>query len=530
MISAAIIILFQSIVSLGADKLITVISDGEPDQFIRSHPIDRMRRLYATENHHNIGHGNITHDMTAYSPAISAILSIILPSIAVATIGGNFLVILAVTLVKKLQTPSNILIVSLAFSDFFVGLLVLPFAILDLLKGYWPFNEPLCDMYISFDVLLCTASILNLCAISIDRYLVITRPLTYVSKRTPCRMAQMIAATWIISALICIPPNIGWKSPFQEGRCEYSEDVGYQIYATFCAFYLPLLVMLVLYGKIFKLAREMSRNEQRQMMPCTQNNLQHQTSQTADDPNNLNSQTCLPRQVESPSEKCDNDAFVNSVPSGPIPGPVDTTGPHPLTNGKSEEDRIRRQTANTVTFSEDESRTRTSFWKPPSNPDLVRRRSKNSSETKVIKTLGIIMGCFCLCWLPFFMVQLLLALLKAGKVKTDGLVPKACFQFLQWLGYINSSLNPLIYAKFNQEFRLPFKLILLCHCRNINARLRSAAFSAQYGLSSSGSRRSNSVLLSVSTRADRSSRIDSGRRRPPSQPHIVHSGASTFGN
>ncbi|OON13863.1 7 transmembrane receptor [Opisthorchis viverrini] len=405
MISAAIIILSQFILSLRADKLITVISDGEPDQFIRSHPIDRMQRLYGNENDQNFGHGNITHDMTAYSPAISAILSIILPLIAVATIGGNFLVILAVTLVKKLQTPSNILIVSLAFSDFFVGLLVLPFAILDLLKGYWPFNEPLCDMYISFDVLLCTASILNLCAISIDRYLVITRPLTYVSKRTPCRMAQMIAATWIISALICIPPNIGWKSPFQEGRCEYSEDVGYQIYATFCAFYLPLLVMLVLYGKIFKLAREMSRNEQRQMMPYTQNNLQHQTSQTAVDPNDLNSRTCLPRQVESSSEKCDNDAFVNSVTSGSNPGPVDTTGLRPLTNGKSEEDRIRRQTANTVTFSEDESHTRASFWKSPSNPDLVRRRSKNSSETKVIKTLGIIMGCFCLCWLPFFMVQ-----------------------------------------------------------------------------------------------------------------------------
>ncbi|TGZ70965.1 hypothetical protein CRM22_002892 [Opisthorchis felineus] len=127
------------------------------------------------------------------------------------------------------------------------------------------------------------------------------------------------------------------------------------------------------------------------------------------------------------------------------------------------------------------------------------------------------------CWTietNLVLLGLLLALLKAGKMKTDGLVPKACFQFLQWLGYINSSLNPLIYAKFNQEFRLPFKLILLCHCRNINARLRSAAFSAQYGLSSSGSRRSNSVLLSVSTRADRSSRLDSGRRRPPSQTHM----------
>nr|QQY02545.1 5-hydroxytryptamine receptor 1A-1 [Cryptocotyle lingua] len=520
-------ILLQTVVSICADRPITVISDAEPGQFPGYLVHEHMNKFNQSMNAHTFPHDNGTHHVNGYSPVVSALLAIVLVPIAITTIGGNFLVILAVTLVRKLQSPSNILIVSLAFSDFLVGLLVLPFAIIDLLKGSWPFNEMLCDMYISFDVLLCTASILNLCAISIDRYMVITRPLTYVSKRTPCRMAQMIVATWIISALICIPPNIGWKYPFQEGKCLYSEDVGYQIYATTCAFYLPLIVMLVLYGRIFKLAREISRAEQRQLMPSTQNNVQEVQFRFTDSPTAVEVGG-----VQTSTEKSENEMFTrnpdsrNNTAKVVARGSIRAKSGHPVTNGQSKRSKIRRETTNTVTFSYDESHPQTPLDQHHSSPDLFHRKSSGSSERKVIKTLGIIMGCFCLCWLPFFMVQLLLALLKAGKIKTDGLVPKAAFQFLQWLGYINSSLNPLIYAKFNQEFRSPFKMILLCQCRNINARLRSAAFSAQYGLSSSASHRT-SLHHSTSSRLNRRSRLDSttsGRRRPPSQLHTVESG------
>ncbi|KAF8572454.1 hypothetical protein P879_00070 [Paragonimus westermani] len=79
--------------------------------------------------------------------------------------------------------------------------------------------------------------------------------------------------------------------------------------------------------------------------------------------------------------------------------------------------------------------------------------------------------------------------------------------------YINSFLNPLIYAKFNREFRLPFRLILLCQCRDMNARLRSAAFSAQYGLPTGGSRRMSSTNRSVSNRVNRRSLLE----RPSTQ-------------
>ncbi|CAH8457442.1 unnamed protein product [Schistosoma curassoni] len=436
------------------------------------------------------------------SALITGIIFILSLIVAIATAGGNFLVILAVILVKKLQTPSNILIGSLAFSDFFVALLVLPFTIIDAYQGYWPFNEGLCDMYISFDVLLCTASILNLCAISIDRYLVITKPLTYASRRTPQRMAAMIATAWIGSALISIPPNFGWKEPFQKCACEYSKNVGYQVYATFFAFYLPLIVMIILYGRIFKLAREMSRSGQSKMTPgtsCKSTEVPETIS------NNSHSEPILDKNIQELQITSTNIVeYVQSDDEHIVTNAINNGvkkdgGTNDICEAIENDKRLnsyssRKLLTDSMNLTNELSR------------EAHGRRSRGNSDTKVIKTLGVIMGCFCLCWLPFFMIQLLLALLSAAGYNTANMIPVSVFRFLQWLGYVNSFLNPLIYAKFDREFRGPFKMILLCHCRNINARLRAVHYSAQYGLPSSSSKRQSIVVPSLYTRNDMASR------------------------
>ncbi|CAH8464567.1 unnamed protein product [Schistosoma rodhaini] len=335
------------------------------------------------------------------SVLITGIIFILSLIVAIATAGGNFLVILAVILVKKLQTPSNILIGSLAFSDFFVALLVLPFTIIDAYQGYWPFNEGLCDMYISFDVLLCTASILNLCAISIDRYLVITKPLTYASRRTPQRMAAMIATAWIGSALISIPPNFGWKDPFQKCACEYSKNVGYQVYATFFAFYLPLIVMIILYGRIFKLAREMSRSGQSKM---TAGISRKSTEVPETVSNNSHSEPILDKSIQE-----------LQITSTNITEYVQSDDEHIVTkainNGvKKDEDtndicKAREYDKRLNSYSSRKLLTDSMNVTSELSREAHGRRSRGNSDTKVIKTLGVIMGCFCLCWLPFFMIQ-----------------------------------------------------------------------------------------------------------------------------
>lgn len=75
----------------------------------------------------------------------------------------------------------------------------------------WIFGDVWCNMWLALDVWMCTASILNLCVISLDRYVAVTRPITYPSIMSPSRAKLLIAGLWVLSFVICFPPLVGWK-------------------------------------------------------------------------------------------------------------------------------------------------------------------------------------------------------------------------------------------------------------------------------------------------------------------------------
>lgn len=144
--------------------------------------------------------------------------SIIVTILMIIIVVGNMLVIIAIATEKALKNIQNWFIASLAVADFFLGLVIMPFSLANELMGYWIFGSWWCDIHSAMDVLLCTASIMNLCLISLDRYWSITQAIEYLKTRTPGRAVFMIAAVWIMSALICIPPLLGWKVKRPEGQ------------------------------------------------------------------------------------------------------------------------------------------------------------------------------------------------------------------------------------------------------------------------------------------------------------------------
>lgn len=87
------------------------------------------------------------------------------------SIFGNVLVCLAVYTDRNLRKIGNLFVVSLAIADLFVACVVMTFALVNDLLGHWPFGPEYCDIWIAFDVMCSTASIVNLCAISLDRYI-----------------------------------------------------------------------------------------------------------------------------------------------------------------------------------------------------------------------------------------------------------------------------------------------------------------------------------------------------------------------
>ncbi|MBN3297170.1 5HT7R protein, partial [Amia calva] len=111
-----------------------------------------------------------------YGDVEKVIIGIVLSIITLTIIGGNSLVIISVCIVKKLRQPSNYLVVSLAAADLSVALAVMPFVIItDLLGGEWLFGKFFCNVFIAMDVMCCTASIMTLCVISVDRFSQIAR-------------------------------------------------------------------------------------------------------------------------------------------------------------------------------------------------------------------------------------------------------------------------------------------------------------------------------------------------------------------
>lgn len=174
---------------------------------------------------------------SGYSMEAIIFASIIVTMLMVVVVVGNMLVIIAIATEKALKNIQNWFIASLAVADFFLGLVIMPFSLANELMGYWIFGNWWCDIHSAMDVLLSTASIMNLCLISLDRYWSITQAIDYLKKRTPSRAAIMITLVWILSAVICIPPLLGWKveRPIEEfPKCMVSHPSVFMFIVEIC--------------------------------------------------------------------------------------------------------------------------------------------------------------------------------------------------------------------------------------------------------------------------------------------------------
>lgn len=189
--------------------------------------------------------------------------AVILSLIIVVTIVGNILVILSVFTYKPLRIVQNFFIVSLAVADMTVAILVLPFNVAYSIRGRWDFGIHMCKMWLTSDVLCCTASILNLCAIALDRYWAITDPINYAQKRTVERVLILIIGVWVLSLVISSPPLIGWNDwpdHFESDTpCQLTANQGYVIYSSLGSFFIPLIIMTIVYIEIYIATRRRLR-------------------------------------------------------------------------------------------------------------------------------------------------------------------------------------------------------------------------------------------------------------------------------
>ncbi len=404
-----------------------------------------------------------------YSSIHLWVTSVILGLIILATIIGNVFVIAAVILERNLHNVANYLVTSLAVADLMVAALVMPLAAVNEVSTHWFLGPEVCDMWISFDVLCCTSSILHLVAIALDRYWAVTQ-LDYIHNRSGKRILLMIALSWLISAAISIPPLFGWKEPTNSadltGECLISQDWGYTVYSTLGAFYLPLVVIIIIYIKIFRAAR--FRIRKKNFKPSAQSSCG--TAMTV-----IDSGTPRPLlKTQASHGHTNGDALKDNENAPP------SISPEPSSNGSggalNDSNRNSKHMTLTPPASPllnsgypDKNQGHKSSWldltksylqeglkrNSPCRAKKSREKIEVKRERKAARTLAIITGTFISCWLPFFILALLRPF--CGEACP---IPVGLISVIGWLGYFNSLLNPVIYTIFNPDFRSAFRKIL----------------------------------------------------------------------
>ncbi|NXH27075.1 DRD1L protein, partial [Myiagra hebetior] len=185
------------------------------------------------------------------------------------TLLGNALVCSAVLSFPHLRSKlTNLFVLSLAVSDLLVAVLVMPWRAASDVLGFWPFGA-FCDLWVAFDITFCTASILHLCLIGLERYWALSSP--FRCQRMLTRRVALVAigVVWLLSLLISfIPvqlrwhrerPRPGWNGSAEEGSCDSSLGRTYAISSSLVSFYIPVAVMLGTYGRLFRTARRQLR-------------------------------------------------------------------------------------------------------------------------------------------------------------------------------------------------------------------------------------------------------------------------------
>ncbi|XP_068772248.1 5-hydroxytryptamine receptor 6 [Struthio camelus] len=390
------------------------------------------------------------------------------------TTAGNFLLILLIVTQRSLRNTSNYFLVSLFMSDLMVGLVVMPPAMLNQLYGRWVLRGDFCSLWYAFDVMCCSASILNLCVISLDRYLLIICPLKYKLRMTSCRALWLILATWTLAALASfLPIKMGWHelefearppnvtSRGEEDQCRLLVSLPYALVASCLTFFLPSAAISFTYCRILLAARK-----QAVQVASLASNVAAAAEPAAQDLQQRMPLCLGGRQGPAAAGGAGSPGGRAASPPRPPP-PVSRAPSQAAAGGEG-------------------------------------RRLANKHSKKVLKaslTLGILLGMFFVAWLPFFVANVTQAVC--------GCVPAGFFDVLTWLGYCNSTMNPIIYPLFMRDFKRAMGKYLPC-CRRAGEP-RPSAISLSMRNSNSGPRAATSLKNVLTLQAETDSAVSAGQ-------------------
>lgn len=432
------------------------------------------------------------------------------------TQAGNVLVLLSFRMNKKLRVTNNYFLVSLAIADLIIGFYSMPVYTLYVITDEWLLGPYFCDLWLCLDYTVSNASVASLLLISFDRYFSITRPLSYRVNRTTKKMVTLIALSWAISVLMWSPFIIGW--PYIHGgrliednecKVQFLQSNQYiTLITAFIAFYLPVTIICVLYFQIWRVTKR--RQIELRKLQCQKYSTRVNKSESIDSsPKLVNIQNYEVKEKKIPkffqflnfpcyrkkdtidendsenryrykvsyksqsckyceSRKSDNDTQTTQN----LLSKTEKDDSKMDTRKCSKCDKILTDMEQNCMSMDDISSQNRSLQgskkmsipqSTKSNNEKKKKKKSNEkkADQKAAKTLSALLLAFLITWLPYNLNVVVNSF-------CDNCLDKYQFwqSFAYWLCYMNSTINPVLYAMCNVNFRKTFKDILAC--RKIN--------------------------------------------------------------
>ena len=336
-------------------------------------------------------------------------------------LGNTSLIVVVVRAPLLRRALTYMFVMNLCLVDLIASIAVVPLACASLYGGGWPFSRELCLVNGFLSSFCVIASILSLCAISIERFYIIKLPMDYAVNVTFYRALAVLLYIWLQSVVLAIFPVLGWNTyTFQPGKghCSFSWKVTgfhklYVLVMGFFGFIVPGMVMFFMYYGIYKVAHELTVRVQ-PFTPTrdTQNtSYSHQEAHTSD----------------ANCGKEDTDA----------PSPGDRGGHH---------------SSHQITINEPDTNMGLQGNTPAPNTSMPisnsrTRRQSSQGPWKAVKTLVFIMSAYMALWGPYFLANFYAVF--NGHLGGSGKFEMA----VTWLGYASFAINPFIYGWMNRAVR-----------------------------------------------------------------------------
>ncbi|KFU96549.1 Histamine H3 receptor, partial [Chaetura pelagica] len=337
------------------------------------------------------------------------LLAFLMVLLALVTILGNVLVILAFIMDRNLRHRSNYYFLNLAISDFAVGAFCIPLYIPYALTGTWPLGRGLCKLWLVVDYLLCTASVFSIVLISYDRFLSVTKAVSYRAQQgiTSSPVVRMVAI-WVFAFLLYCPAILLWEhvaghSVVAVDQChaEFFSNWYFLLCTSTLEFFVPLVSVTYFNVRIFhSIQRRQRRGSARDCEAARGSSLSWRWC-------------LLPRPGgSSPSSEAEDSVSSLMMPVRPA---VTPSCPSPTNTGP------------------------TALKKDFSFSFRSRTGSKLQRDKKIAKSLAIIVCVFAVCWAPYTLLMIIRGACQGTCVHIS------LYEITFWLLWINSSLNPFLY-------------------------------------------------------------------------------------